>query len=103
MNHERTHPPYRVLHDFEAMRGTMRQGSLTAPYSHLVDLFGEPLPGDGRKTNVQWIIETEEGVSTIYDYSIDEHTMPVEDVTDWHVGGKDETAYRTVIHIVEGV
>ena len=103
MNHERINPGYLVLHDPEAMRGTSRIGSVTTSYSHLVGLFGEPLPGDSRKTTVQWIVETGAGVGTIYDYNLDDHIIPMEDVTDWHVGGKNEAAYQAIVAIVEGV
>ena len=101
MNHEHINPAYRVLHDPEAMHGTNRIGSVTAPYSHLVSLFGEPLLGDGRKTTVQWIVETEAGIGTIYDYSFGDRTTALETITDWHIGGRDEVVYEAILHIVE--
>ncbi len=102
MNRERLKPTYRVLYELEAMRGTSLQGHLTASYTHLVGLFGDPLQGEGRKVDVQWIIETEVGVGTIYNYNLSEQVEVIEDRTDWHVGGKDEETYRTIVEIVQG-
>lgn len=101
MNHKHINPAYRVLHNPEAMHGTSQIGSVTTPYSHLVSLFGEPLPGDDRKNIVQWLIETEAGVGTIYDYSFGNRTTPVEAITDWHVGGKNAATYQVIVQTVE--
>jgi len=105
-NHEHlSSPSYRVLHEYEAMKGTSRQGYLQAPYDHLVGLFGEPLQGDHDKTDAHWIIETNQGIGTIYNYK-DGHAYlgdtgrDVQDITFWHVGGTDEAAAQSVIDIV---
>jgi len=50
---------------------------------------------------VQWIIETDAGVGTVYNYNLSEQTEVIEDITDWHVGGKDEETYRTIVEIVQ--
>lgn len=93
MNQERLHPTYRVLYELEAMRGTSLQGHLTASYTHLVSLFGDPLQGDGRKVDVQWVIETEAGIGTVYNYNLSQQAEVIKDRNDWHVGGKNEETY----------
>lgn len=107
-NHEQpSNPTYRILHDFESMKGTARQGYLHASYDHLVTLFGEPLQGDDDKVDANWIIETGCGIGTIYNYKdgkawLGSSEREVRDITFWHVGGRDETAYQAIIGIVRG-
>src|SRR5258708_2795250 len=96
---------YRVLHDFESMKGTERQGYLTASYDHLVSLFGEPLQGDHDKVDANWIIETDRGIGTIYNYKdgkawLGDGGRDVQDITFWHVGGADEAAAQAIMEIV---
>ena len=102
MNHERLHSTYRILYEPDAMRGTSLQGHLSASYNRLFHLFGEPLQGDDRKVDVQWIIETDAGVGTVYNYNLGEQVEPVKEITDWHVGGKDAAIYQSIVAIVQG-
>ena len=69
--------------------GTFFVGYVLATYSELVAAFGRPLPGDGEKTQAEWIIEFRDEnddlhVATVYDWRRDE---PAERVTLWNVGG----------------
>jgi hypothetical protein len=69
--------------------GTFLQGLVVATYSELVNAFGQPLPGDGEKTQAEWIVEfcdenDDLHVATIYDWRKD---TPPEQVTVWNVGG----------------
>lgn len=69
--------------------GTFFVGYVLANYSELVAAFGRPLPGDGEKTQAEWIIEFRDEnddlhVATIYDWRKD---TPPEQVTLWNVGG----------------
>ena len=81
-----------MLNTREKINGTSRKGFVETTYSELVKVFGEPVDmseicGDG-KVKAQWIIEGPTGViATIYDYK--EDAKP-EDVTLWHIGGKNE-------------
>jgi len=102
MKHEHLQPTYRILDDCEAMRGTSLQGHLTVSYTQLTHLFGEPLQGDGRKVDVQWIIETDAGIGTVYNYNLGEQAEVVEEITDWHVGGNDAAAYQSIVAFVQG-
>lgn len=71
--------------------GTSYRGNLTARYFDLVHCFGEPNleeSGDG-KVRAEWDLEFEDEdgnliVATIYDWK---ESKPIEEVTDWHIGG----------------
>jgi hypothetical protein len=75
--------------------GTHLQGYVNTTYAKLVEAFGEPnVEPDGYKVQAEWNLVTSAGdVVTIYDYKQgacyrgDDDGIPVEDVTDWHVGG----------------
>lgn len=105
-NHETpSSPNYRVLQNYEAMKGTERQGFLETPYDHLVGLFGEPLQGDHDKIDANWIIETDKGIGTIYNFKngkvwLGKDGPNVQDITLWHVGGVDLEAAKAVVEIV---
>lgn len=63
------------------------RGSVDTTYSTLISLFGKPCPiysFDG-KVRAEWIIKFDDGtIATIYDWK---ENQPLEQVTDWHVGG----------------
>lgn len=78
-------------------------GYVTAPYSKLVEVFGNPTSnGDQYKTDVEWILAFNDGtVATIYNWKngpnyCGDHGMPVEKMTEWHVGGFSDRALRLV-------
>jgi hypothetical protein len=68
----------------DAGGGTGLMGYVDTTYQNLIATFGEPGDGDGYKFHAEWILSTPAGVATIYDYK---ESQPVEDVTNWHVGG----------------
>ena len=76
--------------------GTHGQGEINGAYSQLVALFGEPNEGDEFKTQAEWTVYTPAGVATIYDWKQGDcyhgkgNGTPVEEVTEWHVGGHDK-------------
>lgn len=77
--------------------GTHLQGHVTTTYAHLVETFGEPnAEGDSYKTQAEWNLTAPAGgVVTIYDYKQgacyrgDADGVAVEDVTEWHIGGRN--------------
>jgi len=77
---------------------TSLSGYVDATYAQLVELFGEPLPGDEYKVDAEWVLKDEytDQVVTVYNYKNGVNYngaagTPVEDITEWHVGG-----FRTV-------
>jgi hypothetical protein len=76
--------------------GTHGQGEITCAYSLLVAAFGEPDAGDGYKTQAEWIINTPDGIATLYDWKQGDSYLgkgngtPVEQITQWSIGGYNE-------------
>jgi hypothetical protein len=77
--------------------GTSYQGAIHESFEKLLEVFGAPLGASGdNKVDVEWEIEFGNGiVATIYNWkngpaSLGENgTNPVE-ITDWHIGGKNQ-------------
>lgn len=74
--------------------GTSYKGRICESAMNLVNIFGEPNGEPNDKTQAQWIIDTPAGLATIYDYKSEE---PLEENTDWHVGGKSEEVMHWII------
>lgn len=93
--------------------GTSFKGYVLATYSDLIETFGEPTSnGDECKVDVEWILQTPHGTATIYNYKdgkayLGENGLIVEQICEWHVGGKKNESYdwvknRLQRHIVTG-
>ena len=79
--------------------GTSYRGEINTDYDTLVELFGEPLLGDGYKVQAEWDIIFEDGlVATVYDWKDD--LLPL-GVTCWHIGGKDFEAVARVDELIK--
>ncbi len=91
---------YKSLH--KKRTGTSFRGYMLATYSDLVKTFGDPnSEGDGYKVDVEWVLDTPHGVATIYNYKdgrayLGERGLPIEHICEWHVGGKNNEAYRYI-------
>ena len=76
-------------------------GVIKRDYATIVKTFGEPTKGFD-KTDAEWHIRFDDGsIATIYNYKDGinyngEHGLPVEDIKEWHVGGKSIHAYYLV-------
>ena len=76
-------------------------GIIKRDYATIVKTFGEPTKGFD-KTDAEWHIRFDDGsIATIYNYKDGinyngEHGLPVEDIKEWHVGGKSIHAYYLV-------
>ena len=72
------------------MVGTHFFGSIDGiSLEELSEIFGTPIYSDDNKTNVQWLIEFEDGLlATIYDYNQNIKDIKSEKVI-WCVGGHD--------------
>ena len=60
-------------------------------YNDLVNLFGEPTfpePSGDDKVQVEWVIEHDEEVFTIYDWKTYSRRETTEELTEWNVGAK---------------
>lgn len=82
---------------------TSLQGYVTAKYDVLCALFGEPLDGDGRKTDAEWhfVFVPSGEVATLYNWKngrnyLGKDGLNVEDITEWNIGGHSS---QVVAHI----
>lgn len=87
--------------------GTYLQGYVESTYQNLVDIFGKPTSDDGYKTDAEWDLVWEDGtVTTIYNYKDGKNYngddgMDVEDITEWHIGGFDQSAVKRITATLE--
>ena len=87
--------------------GTCYQGSIEASYQDLVEIWGDPEPGDKYKTEAEWVIRPIEGETvTIYNYKnsrcyADKYPV-ITEVREWHIGGHDVSAVDRVIGMMAG-
>lgn len=95
---------YEAQKDFRLVSGTHLQGEMIISYDSLVHLFGQPLDGDGYKTQAEWVIQFEDGtVATIYDWKLgacylgEDEGIPAMEVDSWHIGGRSQHAYNLVV------
>jgi hypothetical protein len=101
-----TEPPHQGFVSTEQQLSCF-QGFLETDYATLVERFGEPLTDsyDG-KTQAEWVIRIIDQpimsrVATIYDYK--EYDTPVEEITEWHIGGFNPIVAPLVREIVQEV
>ncbi len=88
---------YQVTEEWVA-DGTFYQDCINVAYHTLVDLFGEPMDGDGEKTQAEWSILFDDGeVATIYDWK---ENKPVGFISNWHLGGSRMIAPNRVKELV---
>jgi hypothetical protein len=83
--------------------GTSLKGYIhNATYNELVELFGEPTydwGSDGDKVQVEWVIRFKDGtIATIYDWK--QYGTPVENITEWNIGGHKQDAVDRTMGVV---
>lgn len=86
--------------DYGLINGTCLKGYVRADFDELVMAFGEPLEGDGDKTQAEWVLlftlpDGEEIVATVYDWK--QYDTTAMDVKNWNIGGHDYRAPELVI------
>jgi hypothetical protein len=85
--------------------GTSGVGSINAEYSKLKKVFGQPTLSDGYKSDAEWEIEFENGMTAcIYNWKDGKNYkgskgIPKTKITDWHVGGNDSS----VVELIESL
>jgi hypothetical protein len=102
---------FEVVQDTAIADGTSLQGYIIITYDELVEKLGAPGPGDGYKTQAEWVlVDYETGVvATIYDwkvskqYNFDGEGVRKEDNTDWHIGAKDFKTIKYVYALLDKV
>jgi len=82
--------------------GTSYQGEINLPYRTMVRIFGKPNVGnDGYKTDAEWHVMTPTGPASIYNYKDGKNYCgrsgtPTTKLVNWHIGGRDASAYAWV-------
>jgi hypothetical protein len=83
--------------------GTSFKGYLYARYDQIVAAFGIPQQPhhSDNKIDVEWIISTPYGVTTIYNYKdgktyLGESGLRPEEMCEWHIGGKKNESYEWI-------
>ena len=95
----------------EFPNGSCLQGYIDESYDRLVEVFGEPnSDGDEYKVQKEWVIEFADGtIATIYDYKEGDayngegQGKHYTQVTDWHVGGRNQRAVMLVSEALDGM
>ena len=81
--------------------GTHLLSRVNIPYYHIEGILGAPMRFCGDKVQAEWNIKFEDGeVATIYDWK--EYGRNPEDVTDWHIGGKNQAVVQRIFNILQG-
>ena len=87
----------KFTHDHNFPDGTHLQGRINITYKQLASVFGEPtseLGDNGDKVRMEWCLKFEDGtIATIYDWK---EYRPIEEVTDWHIGGHNIRAFAYI-------
>jgi hypothetical protein len=77
--------------------GTSLQGYIRATYSHLVRCFGEPIQTNCGKTNIEWVLESDNGeIVTIYDWKVSRQAWDNDQLFQFNVGGKSNKVLDTL-------
>lgn len=98
-------PKHRIVRAGKA--GTCYQGSIDAGYQDLVEIWGDPEPGDKYKTEAEWVVRPADGETiTIYNYKnsrcyADKYPI-ITEVREWHIGGHDTSAVDRIIGMMNG-
>ena len=104
---------YKVLDSTETIKedgnyisnNTCFQGAIECSHGLLVELFGPPTwdkESDDGKVKNEWVLLFDDGrVATVYDWK--EYDLPVENITDWHIGGKNKIITQRVEYIIDKV
>ena len=96
--------------EMKKISGTRFPGYIETTYDELVARFGEPYiaPRDDHKVDVEWIIDTPHGVATIYNYKngysyLGLSGLKVEEISAWHIGGRNNQSYEWIAqHVTTG-
>lgn len=96
--------------DVDKLVNSHVMGHLNVSYAGLVDVLGEPGGNsDPYKQDAEWLLEFPDGtVATVYNYKdgrayLGDEGKPVEEITDWHVGGHHPDALRLVTELVQNL
>ena len=73
---------------------TCLKGRIRASAPELVRKLGQPQPSDGSKSFFEWVIESDNGIATIYDWK--GANILDESVSTWNIGGHDRSCWQVL-------
>ena len=94
--------------EFKHSGSSWKQGDLTATYSDIVNVLGEPHQSDGYKSDAGWDVLCDDGTfATIYNWKNGknyngEFGQDVENITEWSIGGTSLDAVSVIYKIIFG-
>jgi len=107
---EKIHTPEFITHNNDPSLeadGSFFQGEIEVSYMKLRDKLGKPTTADEHKVDAEWIIEFGDGtIGTIYNwknghnYLGTEEGSCIEDITDWHIGGKEKKVVSMIQNLL---
>jgi len=89
--------------------GTHGQGSIETTFAKLLKAFGEPGSWEQYKTDAEWAVQFEDGsIATIYNWKDGKNYNgaegeDIENITDWHIGGKENSVVEKLKAILSQV
>ena len=84
------------------INNTSLKGYIEISYDELVKKFGPPTTADGKKVDVSWEIQFNDGtIASIYNWKNGKNYMgangkDVKDITEWNIGGRSDKSVDRV-------
>ncbi len=78
-------------------------GEIDISYAELCQKLGRPnQPNDGYKVDAEWLVFTEKGHASIYNYKSGKNYngkegLPLKEIRDWHIGGENPEVVDIVV------
>lgn len=90
-----------------SINGTCLQGYVVTDYVTLLELFGRPMPGDGWKTDAEWIVKFNDGtLATLYNwknghaYNGDDECFDLRYIKEWNIGGTSRRSAELIQQLI---
>ena len=103
----KNHETYAIPNKEAEIGGTSFREYLDISYAELVFTFGKPnMEDDGYKVDANWVLDTPDGIATIYNYKTGKNYLGKEgkattDITNWHIGGKSMDVVQHVMRALD--
>lgn len=92
---------------WQTIEGTSKRGSMFSHYEDIVRVCGTPVVNrEFGKSDVHWIVETDAGLATIYNYKdgkayLGDEGLDYRDIKSWNIGAKSDDAAQEVIEQIQ--
>ena len=92
---------------WQTIEGTGKRATMFAHYEDIVRVYGKPiLNREYGKVDVHWIVETDAGLATIYNYKdgkayLGDEGLDYRDIKSWSIGAKSDDAAQEIIEQIQ--